>query len=431
VPRRPATRAAAVDRLESEASLRVRDAELEARNRRLRRQVQINEIIRSIDRSLIGAANREAIESTVTEHLVGVEDVAFAWIGALDPAGTEVVPRTWAGTGHRYLDAVSLTDDDADPEPAVAAARSESPVAVENVVDRLQGARWGQQALAADFHSVVCVPIAVDEYTYGVLAVYADEPGTFGDLEREVFAELGENIANSINSVQTRAALHTEALQELTLRSGDPDALLARVAEAAAARVDYEGIATQDADETRIFFSAKGDPEAVETALDELVSVRSYRLVDDSDDEGLFEATVTGDVLAARLVRHGASPTVISTTGSEMEATVDVPRSTDVREFVEMVQERYPDAELVARKDVERTGKTSKEVTSSLLAALTDRQREVLRTAYYGGFFEWPRASTGEEVAEMLDVSQPTVNRHLRHGHQRLLAGLFDGDAAR
>jgi len=53
----------------------------------------------------------------------------------------------------------------------------------------------------------------------------------------------------------------------------------------------------------------------------------------------------------------------------------------------------------------------------------------VLRTAYFAGFFEWPRQSTGEEVAEMLDVTQPTVNRHLRLGQQRLLAQLFDEEA--
>jgi predicted DNA binding protein len=50
----------------------------------------------------------------------------------------------------------------------------------------------------------------------------------------------------------------------------------------------------------------------------------------------------------------------------------------------------------------------------------------VLRTAYFAGFFHWPRESTGEEVAAMLGVSQPTVNRHLRVAQQRLLAQLFE-----
>jgi len=57
---------------------------------------------------------------------------------------------------------------------------------------------------------------------------------------------------------------------------------------------------------------------------------------------------------------------------------------------------------------------------------LTERQQEVLRTAYLSGFFDWPRETTGEEVAEMLDITQPTVNRHLRVSERKLLDLLLE-----
>jgi len=85
-------------------------------------------------------------------------------------------------------------------------------------------------------------------------------------------------------------------------------------------------------------------------------------------------------------------------------------------------------AKLQSRRTVERELCTRRGHVASLLESLTDRQLEVLRTAYFGGFFEWPRESTGEEVAELLDVSQPTVNRHLRLGQRALLAQLFGHD---
>jgi len=131
-------------------------------------------------------------------------------------------------------------------------------------------------------------------------------------------------------------------------------------------------------------------------------------------------------VLPARLVRHGASPRSLSATAGGMEAVVDVPTATDVREFVEMLREAYPEVELTARRSVERATHSRQELVSSLFDGLTDRQLEVLRTAYFAGFFEWPRTSTGEDVAEMLDVTQPTVNRHLRLGQQCLLEQLFE-----
>jgi GAF domain-containing protein len=50
---------------------------------------------------------------------------------------------------------------------------------------------WRKRAVDYGFHSIISVPLTFDEYSYGVLSVYADEPDVFGDLEREVFAELG------------------------------------------------------------------------------------------------------------------------------------------------------------------------------------------------------------------------------------------------
>jgi DNA-binding CsgD family transcriptional regulator len=422
-----ATTEAAFDRLESEAILAEHQAELEDRNRHFRRQIQINEIIRTVDQSLVGASRREEIESAVCEPLVESEDVTFAWIGTAESGGAALECRAWAGSGEDDLDAVPLEGGGETPEPAVATARTESPTVVPNVVDRLQHEPWREAALARDFHSVVSVPLSVDEYVHGVLAVYADEPGTFGDLERSVFGELGETIANSITAVETRRALHADTLVELTLRFGAADAFLGRIARETDARVEYEGLGTHSDDGARLFFTTTGaPPDAVRTALEELVSVTDHRLIRESGAECLLEATVSGEVHPSPFVRHGASPRSMQATGTELEAIVDVPATTDVREFVGLLRDRYPDVELVGRRDVERATHTRGELVASLLDGLTDRQLDVLRTAYFAGFFEWPRESSSEEVAELLDVSQPTVNRHLRLAQGRLLEAMFD-----
>ncbi|WP_126663921.1 PAS domain S-box protein [Haloterrigena salifodinae] len=423
-----ATTEAAFDRLESEANLRERDAELAGQNRRLRRQIQITEIIRGIDRSLIGADGRDEIERTVPERLVAADNVSFAWIGDLDASGSTLEPRTWAGDDPEYLDAVDFGLDGESQEPAVRAARSGTPTVVENVVEGLQGEAWRTNALDAGFQSAVAVPLSFEEYSYGVLTVYADEPDAFTNLERSVFAELGEGIANAINAAQTQEALHAETLVELTLDL-ETDDVLSRIATATGAAVTYEGLGTRGESETSLFFETRGaSSEAVRDALDGLVSVTSARLVTESDSRCLFEATVTGDVLASRLVRHGGSPRSITADEGRTEVTVDVPVTTDVREFVEMLRDRYERVDLRSRRHVQRTMHTRQELVTSLFEDMTDRQLEVLRTAYLAGFFEWPRESTGEEIAEMLEVTQPTVNRHLRIGQQRLLARLFDDE---
>ncbi|MFB6141368.1 MAG: PAS domain S-box protein [Halosimplex sp.] len=434
-----ATAEAAFDRLASEERLRERDAELADQNRRLRRQIQVTDLIRRVDQSLIQAESREAIESAVCEGLVESDDVAFAWIGALDPAGERVEPSAWAGAGAEYLDTVSLSADDDGPEPAVATALSEAPTVVGNVVDDLKRDAWRKAALAEEFHSVVSVPLAFEEYFYGVLTVYASEPDAFGDLERAVFAELGENIAHSMNAVETQRALHTDQRVELTLAFDADEDALGRLATEAGCSVAFAGLGTHSESETSIFLETAGAaPDRVAAALDDLVSVREYRLVseaDDGDDGGdagsaLFEVTVGGDALPARFVRHGAGPRSIRATAAGIEAVVDVPPATDVRAFVEMLAETHPSVELASRRTVERSAGPEGGPVTSLFDALTDRQLEVLRTAYFAGFFEWPRTSTGEDVADMLGVSQPTVNRHLRLGQRRLLEQLFEDRTA-
>jgi predicted DNA binding protein len=55
----------------------------------------------------------------------------------------------------------------------------------------------------------------------------------------------------------------------------------------------------------------------------------------------------------------------------------------------------------------------------------TDRQFEALETAYYGGFYEWPRQSNNADLAEVLGVSSPTYQAHRRAAERKLVAAVF------
>lgn len=424
-----ATTEAALERIESETSLRDRETELAARNRRLARQVQITDIIRGIDQSLIGAKSREEIESAVCERLVGAEDVVFAWIGSRATSDEPLAPRAWDGDDEEYLDAVSFAPDAS--EPAVVTAREGEPTVVDDVATQLREDPWRSHAVGCGFGSALGVPLSVADHTHGVLTVYAARADAFGDLERDVFTELGETVANSIEAVNARRALHTDSFVELTLRIEEADTPLPRIAQETGADVEYEELAARAADQSRLFFAvSNATVEAVETTLDELVTVTQFQLVASSEDEHVFEATVSGTDLPSRLVRAGGTPRSVSASGSTLEVVVDIPADTDVREFVGRLERHYGETELLSRRNVERSSRARAELVSSLLEALTERQRDVLQTAYAAGFFEWPRESTGEDVAEMLDITQPTVNRHLRHGLRGLLDQLFDPDTA-
>jgi predicted DNA binding protein len=99
-----------------------------------------------------------------------------------------------------------------------------------------------------------------------------------------------------------------------------------------------------------------------------------------------------------------------------------------VREVLDTIDEIYPGTELVAQRTSEREPRTAREVYEVLLDRLTEKQRAALETAYFAGYFEWPRTATGEEVADVLGVSAPTLANHLRTAERKLLDVLFEGD---
>lgn len=58
---------------------------------------------------------------------------------------------------------------------------------------------------------------------------------------------------------------------------------------------------------------------------------------------------------------------------------------------------------------------------SDPFASLTERQQEILLTALELGYFETPRQTNQEAIADMLDVSTATVGEHLRRIQAKLI----------
>jgi predicted DNA binding protein len=57
---------------------------------------------------------------------------------------------------------------------------------------------------------------------------------------------------------------------------------------------------------------------------------------------------------------------------------------------------------------------------------VTDRQLEVVQTAYFSGYFESPREQSGEDVADTLGISPPAFYEHTRTVQRKLFAALFE-----
>ncbi|EFW90493.1 putative PAS/PAC sensor protein [Haladaptatus paucihalophilus DX253] len=423
-----ATTQAALDRVSREAALRKREHELEEQAARLERLHETTELLRDIEHLLVLADSRSDVVDEVCERLAATDRFSMAWVGTLDEATSKVVPEAWSGMERGYLDSVSLEleADSTTVEPAVSTVKNGSLTTVMNVAGGVQREAWRFEALTRGYQSVIGIPLVYREYSYGVLMVYATRSNAFDALSQAVFTELGETIAYTIDALETKRGLLTDRSVELDFRVTGSDDLLQRLATSLDCRVTYEGI-VNDEETDHLFITVHGtDVDAVEAYLDEAIAVKRSRPVTERDDEALFEITVTEPLIPSVFGERGAVPESITATEERIRAVVTVPPTTEVRELVETLRTRYSGLELAARRDRERPVQTVQTCRAAFEEGLTDRQQQVLKTAYLSGYFDSPRGTTGQEVAKSLGITQPTFINHLRTAQRKLFDRLYE-----
>jgi predicted DNA binding protein len=179
-----------------------------------------------------------------------------------------------------------------------------------------------------------------------------------------------------------------------------------------------------------LFFTAEGvGGEAIREAALDSPAVEQVRIVSEETDGEpgcLFVCTVAGEGFVSDLLERGALLDSIDVAGNRAAFVIRVPSTADARGFIEYFEEEFGETTLLARRERDEPVMTPGEFEDEVRARLTERQEEVIRTAYFAGFFEWPRRSNGQEVAELLGVTQPTVNRHIRAGERTVFGLLFD-----
>jgi len=422
----------ALDRADREETLRDQRNDLQEKNRELERVNRINSVIREITKALTQASSHEGVMQAVCDRLTRTGPYRFAWFGTRDRANDEVRPHAWAGVEEGYLDEVVVTAEKGDARgegPSGRAVRTREVQVQNDLLGDPPFDPWREQALKRGYRSSASVPVVYGGTLRGVLNLYAGEIGIFSETERTVLSELGETIGYALNALERKQALVSERSIDLDFRiRGTESALLAFVAETGA-EFEFEDAIQRSDGRLHVFFTIRDlSPDETIDFIEDVSWIESVRLVTEGDGEYLYDCTLSDDAFLTSLVDRGAMPQSITASQSESRFVIRLPQSADVRAFVDIFEEYYEEAHLVARRERDEPVMTRQEFESELTERLTDRQREVLRTAYRSGFFEWPRGSTAQEIADTLDVSQPTVSRHLRAAERALFGLLFDDE---
>ncbi len=417
---------AALDRAERESLLREHDRTLTQKNEELTRLNQTNEIVRGVNRGVTEASTRREIEATVCERITDADRYLFAWIASNgeDPP----TPTAWSGIDATYVDRVR-DDGDRAPEANMVreALEDERVVVSSNVLDDDGWDRRRTEALTYGFQTVLAVPLVDGERSYGALLVHATQPDAITEGEREVFEELGETIGHAIRSVERTRAMVTDSRLVLELECRDPRLLLNRLAALVDGDVTLEGMIDRDGEDVIFFVAVDTQPWGeLEAEIREWATVETSSIVSEGEERMLLELTTPSNPFVDILREYNVSLVGATVVDGTATLTIEASPRVDVRSVIERIRRTYPETELIARHE-RSTLPSGGGFDAVLEAHLTDKQREALEAAQYSGFFEWPRESTGEELAAALDVTPPTFHYHLRAA-ERKLVGLALGD---
>jgi len=390
---------------------------------RLQRRQAVAAAVRTAGEDALAADGRDAVERATCEGLAGGPYVG-AWTNAAGVAADAGSPGAVAGVAADAADAMAAAV--AATDAVDRAAETGEPV-VRRAADPPLAGSEGETFRACGAASLAVVPLVARETTHGVLCVLSDQPDAFDAEERAQLRALGRRVGHAVTALRRRKLLLSDAVVELEVRVDGDRSFFNRVAADCDCTLTLESLVSGDEAALVYYLSIAGaSPSAAFDRADAADAVESFRLVEARGDDALLEFVVAGTTPAVALTRAGATVSDLHVGGDGTRLTAELPRDADLRSVVDGLADAFPSATVVGKRETERSARTVDEFRRGVDDRLTDRQESALHAAYAGGYFDWPRESTAEEIADAMGVSSPTLHNHLRKGQRELLQAVFD-----
>ena len=214
--------------------------------------------------------------------------------------------------------------------------------------------------------------------------------------------------------------------RELELAVDDDDLFFKPLGDRASGDVSTRGAVLGDDGEVSVYLDVDGiPPDRIlefgdsSSDLEEVVAVSTH------EDGGRFELRQSFPGLFELLSSVRADVRGVTASNRRLRLLVALPGDVDGESIVTTLRESHDHVEVVSQRTQPASDAGNRQ--GELTEELTDRQLEVLQYAFFGGYFEWPRTTTGEELADTLDIASPTFQNHLRTAERKVLSSVFDG----
>lgn len=172
------------------------------------------------------------------------------------------------------------------------------------------------------------------------------------------------------------------------------------------------------------YYTVEGvPPRPFAGVFEQIPSMESVRLLSTVGDVSRLEGVVAPHSVSEVIRHHGGQTTSAGVRDGEHWVVAQLPASADTDALASDLTDVYPDMRVVSTSYVP----TVRDFWSVVREDLSERQWAVLQLAYYAGYFEEPRLSTGVELADRLGITRQTFNHHLRQAEKVVFDRLFRG----
>jgi hypothetical protein len=276
--------------------------------------------------------------------------------------------------------------------------------------------------------SVAVVPLRYRDTTYGAVLVYAPPGTALTDGEVSLLSELGERVASELNDAANRRLMFADARVEVTLATTDRRDPVVSLSDALDCAVSLRGFVPVEGG-TNCYLAVEGaTPEDVSAHLAEAEGVSRYRGI--GGEEAVFKVTLGDDSPVHAAIGVSANVVEFDVESGKATPVLAVASGGNVRRAVETLRSRFPETEFRGKRTTEANVRSAGGFRAEVDETLTERQRTVVETAYEAGYYEFPRSSDGEEVAEALSISAATFHQHLRRATEKLVGAYLSGTEA-
>ena len=420
-----ATLEAALNRLRGEQKLADRREELARQTERAERLEAITQVTSRVEAAITTHSSQDGIQEAVCEELVETGPFTAAWIATAEVGTDRLTPRAVAGTRREHVEkALGGDRNQSDPHPARDAWQREEPRVVTDPASGGRRSDWRRDLLRAGAGAVCAIPLSYDGITYGVLTVIADETDAFGERERDILSQLGTSIGYAITAIERRRALESDDTLELEFKGSDMDLPFARLAREFECPVRLERTVRRQNGSISVYYTLESDPPLdIGERADELLP-GEVTVVSRGSGQTVLERRGSS-WFGSQIPEYGGVLRHSRATSTGVKLIVELPREADTRTIVNRITEAFPALELTAQRQHRQTAPPPGRLCDQLEDRLSERQYEALKTGHAMGYFNWPRDSSGEAVADALGITQPTVNKHIRLGERKVFDLLF------